>query len=130
MNMPSGSGLFEGNAIEVHSHEIIRRGGGDLGRGSNHAGRSRRGQAFYEPIQFWILVRRARQGHLAGERILKLSSQGQPLLRRSWREIAEGTHDFLPRSFRSEDGLDQKVIYVCSIFISTNRFSDVHGHYR
>ena len=64
------------------------------------------GQALYEPIQFGIVVRHARQGHLAGERILKLSSQGKPLLRRSWREIAEGTHDFLPRSFLSEDGLD------------------------
>ena len=89
-----------------------------------------RGEALHESLQFRILVRHARQGHLTGERVLEFSSQGEPLLGRSWREITEGTHDLLPRSLVSEDGLDQKVIYVGSIFISTDGFADVHGHYR
>ena len=81
-------------------------------------------------LRAWILVRHAWQGHLAGKRVLELSSQRTPFLRRFWREIAKRTHDFLPRSFLGKDGLDQKVIYVCSIFVAADGFSDVHGHYR
>src|ERR1700722_18471656 len=102
--MPSGPEIFERKAIEVHRHEIIRRGRGDLRRGTDHAGRGRRGKALYELIQFWIVVRHAWQGHLAGERVLKLSSQRQPFFGRLWRKITEGTHDLLPRSFRGKDG--------------------------
>src|SRR5262249_60866225 len=103
--------------------------GGAPAGGPNPAGGGSWGQSFSEPIQFGIVVRHPRQGHLTGECVLKLPSQSKPLLRRSWREIAEGTHDFLPRSLLREDGLDQKVIGGCSIFISAHSFSHIHDHY-
>jgi hypothetical protein len=80
-----------------------------------------------EAFQFGIRAGRGEQILLAGEGVLQLTGELQPLLFGTRGEVAERADDFLAGAFGSEVAFDEEVVEVGLALVGPRGFADVHS---
>ncbi len=79
-----------------------------------------------ERFQFGIRAGGGEQVLLAGEGVLQLAGQFEPLLLGTRREVAEGADDLLAGAFGSEVAFDEEVVEVGLAADRPRSFADIH----